>query len=197
MLALLAPRLLAPERTLTECVIKQQDQLGAAHMKIEMSIIALVFLGGCAMPGPTYFHRSIPFQESAFAPYSGGGNANIHGQAFLRTVGGDVRTCAGSHVQLIPATPYVVEIISAIHAGRSDVQSAMGPVIPYQRETVCDAQGNFGFENIPSGTWYVWTTVEWGVPGRYSIESQGGNLIKMVIAQHGENKIVLTGEDGI
>lgn len=36
------------------------------------------------------------------APFTASGPANFHGQAFLKTVGGEIKTCAGEDVVLIP-----------------------------------------------------------------------------------------------
>lgn len=46
------------------------------------------------------------------------GTASISGQAFLRTRGGDVKTCAGSKAFLAPSTPYTREAVAAWTSGR-------------------------------------------------------------------------------
>ena len=75
--------------------------LGAARMNKYMTIlVGTVGLMGCMTPMPYEF--TTPFSETDFGPWVGGGPANLKGQAFLRTVGGDVKTCAGAMVILFP-----------------------------------------------------------------------------------------------
>jgi hypothetical protein len=102
------------------------------------------------------------FDYSEHEPYAKPGDNGINGQAFLAQQDGSVVTCAGSRVLLLPATSYFREMFwHMIVAGRD----AESPERTYPglktmiRRTECDAQGNFSFSEIPSGTWFMLTEV--------------------------------------
>jgi hypothetical protein len=156
---------------------------------------------------------SVPFDVSDVASWSGNGPSNLRGQAFLKTVGGDVKTCAGEFVVLLPATPYVDEVIAKGKAAVSaDVDSRL---MTYSRKTICDAQGNFSFAGLPAQRWYVLTLVTWGVPhidapsarpgpltslllgipASPATDQQGGDLVQVVTLTPGDNQVFLTSRD--
>lgn len=130
----------------------------------------------------------------------------IEGNALLRTRGGDVRTCAGYQVALVPATTATERVIrEAFGEGDSAFKSARGladadPLPPSLAEDpriqsgVCDAQGDFAFDDLKNGEYFVVTQVLWDVPGAYGASNtQGGTLMQKVAVQGGETrKIVLT-----
>jgi hypothetical protein len=154
-----------------------------------------------------------PFAVGDLTPWLGQGPASLHGQAFLKTVGGDVKTCAGARVLLLPATPYVDELLAKAKAGIS-VQTEPR-LIAYSRSTICDAQGNFSFAALPAQRWYVLTSVTWGVPhidepgdqpapltslllgipGAPETDQQGGELLQAVTLTPGDNQAFLTYRD--
>lgn len=154
-----------------------------------------------------------PFAAGALAPWDGHGPANLHGQAFLKTVGGDVKTCAGARVLLLPATPYVDELLTKTKAG---ISVQVDPrLMSYSRSTICDAQGSFSFVGLPAQRWYVLTDVTWGVPhieepgdrsgpltslllgipAAPETDQQGGELMQVVTLTSGDNQAFLTYRD--
>ena len=140
-----------------------------------------------------------PFNSADFAAWGGAGPATLHGQAFLKTVGGAVKTCAGSRVLLLPATPYVDELLAKEKVGIA-VQ-ADPRLTSYSRTTICDAQGNFSFTGLPVKRWFVMTHVTWGVPqigdsgDQPQTDQQGGELIQEVTLAPGDNQAFLTYRD--
>lgn len=154
-----------------------------------------------------------PFRDSDLQPYLGKGTANLRGQAFLKTVGGDVRTCAGSRVLLIPGNAYGDEMIAKERANLTAKPDRK--FMAQIRDTICDAQGNFTFSSVPSARWYVSTAVTWGIPhieqpGERAgpitslifginpppeTDEQGGELIQAVSLQAGDNQAFLTDRD--
>lgn len=133
------------------------------------------------------------------------GNNSISGNAVLRTVGGEVRTCAGYPVTLVPVTAYATERFTAIYGNAQSgyVPLSQGktfsPANPHYeneagRTETCDSQGNFAFSGIADGSYYIVTMVVWGVPqSAYYTEQQGGPLFQRVDVSGGETKrIVLT-----
>ena len=153
------------------------------------------------------------YRDADFLSYAGKGAAKLHGQAFLRTVGGDVKTCAGSKVLLVPGNAYGDEVITQERAGLT--AKADSRFIARIRESICDAQGNFTFASVPAGRWYVSTVVTWGVPhieqpgesagpitsAIFGIapppktDEQGGELIQPVSLEAGDNQAYLTDRD--
>lgn len=154
---------------------------------------------------------SVPFVVEDFAAWAGSGAGNLHGQAFLKTVGGDVKTCAGERVLLLPGVPYVDELLEK---GRHGISVSPDPrLASYERSTVCDAQGNFSFTQLPAQRWHVLTRVTWAVPhiNPSSIhqsplasllfgvppqtDQQGGDLEQAVVVSTGDNQAFLTYRD--
>lgn len=130
-------------------------------------------------------------RDAAQIIHEKGDNA-IMGQAFLRQQGGDVVTCAGSEVYLFPRTSYATERMSAIYGTArhqamlvADIQTPMHPEYEAaMRETVCDAGGNFSFEEVADGSYFVQTAVFW----RAGYNWQGGSMMSPVVVAGGETK---------
>ena len=153
------------------------------------------------------------FNANDSAPWSGAGKSTLRGQAFLKTVGGDVKTCAGESVALVPTNPYFDELLEKWRVGVSvnPDPRALATV----RHSICDAQGNFTFTSLPTQRWYVLTSVTWGVPhiagpgedagplasALFGIppapttDEQGGPLLQAVALQLGDNQVYLTDRD--
>lgn len=157
---------------------------------------------GCAT-APVAIPLSSPYDPAAQAVRSG--SNTISGNAVLRTVGGDVKTCAGFPVKIVPVTPYGTERLSAVYGNGSSgyapsyAMKTFTPANPHWeteagRTETCDSQGNFTFSNIADGDYYVVTVVMWGVPqSAYYTAQQGGGLFQRVSVQGGETKrVVLT-----
>jgi hypothetical protein len=159
-------------------------------------IIAIAAFGaGCVTqttPQPT-----IPFDESALLPFGGKGTSTITGQAFLKTAGGEVRYGAGDNVLLIPVTPYTTEKVewfvgaNSINAGIGimALQNNLG-LQKYIRTVIGDGSGNFEFQNIPAGDYYILCPIFWSVPDS---DMTGGVALAKTHVGDGETvKIVVT-----
>lgn len=140
---------------------------------------------------PPVFQSSIPYSEQDAAFARRPGQRTISGQAFLRQNSGVVVTCAGSQVVLVPNTSHNAERMLFLYqsvaegyapailrrnAGGRDTRS-----VEDNRTTSCDAQGNFRFERVPPGNYFVVTTVSWNIPiGGGALAPQGGSLMRAV-----------------
>lgn len=116
----------------------------------------------------------------AARPFSSG-NA-ITGQAFLRTVTGQTRTCAGSPVRLFPVnadTEAFVRWTFGSPTGGFSRRSGWEPqpFDPIVLVRACDAQGAFAFDRLPDGDYYVAAVV--------SIETQTGGAVSYVVQEGG------------
>lgn len=156
--------------------------------------VALLLLAGCAAPPPP-----APMDlQSQFSPqdvqaFLGIGTGAVKGQGFLRQRGGGVVTCAGAPVQLIPATPYFREFLHQLRIGRRPgPDQSLDSYRTYFRRSNCDAQGNFEFDNLPAGSWFVMTEVRWTV-GHLP---QGGVLLREIsVPDHQAKQVFLSDSD--
>ena len=109
----------------------------------------------------------------------------------MRQVGGGVVTCAGSRVQLMPDTKYFREFHN-LRNWNITPENFNFKASSYIRETTCDAQGSFKFENLPSGKWIVKTNVSWGVPSTYTISLQGGDVYEFLETKNGISEVIIS-----
>ena len=110
----------------------------------------------------------------------------ILGQAFLLTQGGDVRTCAGRNVTLVPDIPYTEEVTSALSAGDTDIRNRDSRIALYRRIKRCDAAGRLRFAGLPAGKWIAATQVTWDAPTPYGPALQGGLVFGRVDTTDGD-----------
>jgi hypothetical protein len=157
-----------------------------------LGIVALcAALSGCAATPPPAPVATFNPSEAAFARAKGA--ATIKGQAFLRRNDGIVVYGAGSEVLLVPRVPNSEEAVQkGFGAGKLRMEvrlfgaNVMGNdfkfdpgLEPFIRRTKADGQGNFVFEAIPPGQYYVLTRVVWCIPTQYTCQQQGGDLMEV------------------
>jgi len=138
-----------------------------------------------------------PFDADQAAALVKPGVDIVSGSALIRQNGGGVVTCAGLPILLVPKTAYASERIKAIygntHRGHNSAYRAIQfePDIPsygrLQRETLCDAQGNFSFNDVADGSFYVIANITWSVGGSI----QGGGLMQTVTVSGGASQEVV------
>ena len=146
------------------------------------------------VPQPQVTETKSAFDASEVIYIHQPGPNTIRGQAFLRQRGGGVVTCAGQQVWLIPEGGYARERMMNIYstANRVAQQIAIADLpnaeyLNYTRDTVCDAQGNFAFEGIANGRYFVVTAVLWEVGG----VQQGGNIMAPIAVSGGETEVLI------
>ena len=163
-------------------------------MKITYALCILIFVAGCASSNqpliPTQ-EISAPFDVAQASQQLLPGPNFVKGNAFMRQRGGGVVTCAGQVVHLIPATPYAKARFFALYntneagvnIGRN-FRFVPDPPEYYTktREVKCDSQGNFTFERIADGDFFVATQVSWQVGN----STEGGNLMQRVTLSGGQ-----------
>jgi hypothetical protein len=151
---------------------------------------------GCAtyQPQPPV-QMQTTFNYEEHRAYSQTGTSTIRGQGFLRQKGGGTVTCAGNEVILVPATSFFREFIRLLRTGKipatENVDSSYKAIF---KQSQCDAQGNFLFDNLPSGNWLVMTEVRWSI----GYSQQGGVLMKEISISNNESvQVLLTDKDFI
>lgn len=159
-------------------------------------------LGGCVIPeAPSGTPvRAVPmktaFDPASLDPYKRTGHAEIAGQAFLTTRGGDVKVGAGREVVLFPATPFFREVATHMEHGYRPLayQTVRSQFHAAAHKTIADAQGNFEFRSLPAGDYMLEVEIRWEIPG-YGGGSviTGGMVRKFVTIADGEElRVMLT-----
>lgn len=160
-----------------------------------------IALTGCATVAPVTLTKT--FDENAAKRMLEKGTNTIRGSALIRQRAGGVVTCAGRSVHLIPATDYATERVMTIYGnaergfhsagfGSKKITFNESPAEYWRqsRQTICDAQGFFKFENISDNAFFITTNIVWKL-NDYFLE--GGALIQRVAVQGGEiREIVLS-----
>jgi len=155
-------------------------------------LMGLLFLGltGCVSKPQTQMRTAFSLKD--FEPYKANGLGKIYGQAFLKTRGGDVKVGAGDKIVLWPFPPFMKEVISLKDQGHSITnytQEMVQQMLPYVRESIGDAQGNYEFTGLPPGDYFLEVTIKW-LAGN---QTTGGVIRKPVTLGEGQvMKVVLT-----
>lgn len=130
------------------------------------------------------------FHEEDFAWSTKAGTAKLTGQAFVKTMGGDVKYCAGNEVYLVPGTRYADALTNMPKRANSRVKHPEG-YAKYRRTTIGDGMGNFEFTNLPAGRWYVGCVVAWVYDAGMYTGTTGALAEAMVTLAEGESKRVV------
>lgn len=119
------------------------------------------------------------------------GSATVEGSGFLRQRGGDVVSCAGSSVWLVPDTSYFQW---ASGQDRFTVQEALlnPEVTEYVRTESCDVEGRFSFTQVPNGEYLAGTIVTWEVfdDNPFTDDTQGGIVFVPVSVESDDTQTV-------
>lgn len=162
------------------------------------------------------------YDEKDFFPFLKKGTSSITGQVFLKTRGGDVKYGTGNQVLLFPITPFTKKLSSLdddlliAATGSKDVSSLKSSTSnlfekitngigirfewdKYKKATTADGGGNFEFNNLPAGEYYLESSVFWEVVdvnhySHYAYTKESGGIVKKQIKiSDGESlRIMLT-----
>lgn len=171
--------------------------------KTILILAVALMLSGCVQtmynqgPAVTTITPQAIFKAEEAQHIKTSGNNTIKGEAFLKTQGGDVKTCAGNKVTLMPITAYATERITYLCGKVNDAgyigayastkvafASTDQGFLDHMKTTFCDSTGRFIFENIANGDYYIETTVTW--LGGYPSTTQGGSLVQKVNVSNGQ-----------
>lgn len=171
-------------------------------MRLSVAVAAAALLSACATAQKPVVITTA-FDPAEIEWFQRPGDNVIRGNAVLRTVGGDAKTCAGLDVHLVPVSTYATERFRAIYgSAEGGLQPARTPVQlspadpryeAFRRSTRCDSDGDFVFSGLPDGSYFVTAPVIWGVHNGYFTEKQGGYVMQRVAVAGGERRdVVLT-----
>lgn len=136
---------------------------GARLMVFALALL----LSSCAFSGFVNSPRQVRFDESEFAAYRGPGSGTVTGQLAVRSsngaehVGNFGGSIAGVPVTLIPVTAYTKEMVER-EIGNGENLGASDPRLEkYVRVTKTDGNGDFVFNQVPEGDYFVSGLSEW------------------------------------
>lgn len=166
-----------------------------------MAIGALMLLAACG-PRAQSLSISNQFNPDEASHINRSGTASISGQAFLRTMVGEVRYAAGSIVHLVPASAYAKERFAKIYGTAKcsrmeiDHSGTDKRYMSMQKETKANGEGRFRFSNLAAGEYFLVTYVVWQVPqGRYGASTEGCGMYERVTAVEGrDTEIIMSGQ---
>lgn len=169
-------------------------------MKAKLIILSGLLLAGCQTPTSPTFSTvpRLPWPEAEYARLEKAGRNEVSGQAFLKTRGGDVKTCAGEKVTLSPVTTHSTQFFDIVVMGRHERFQELGGtadprIFEYLKQTTADASGRFRLYDVPPGEYYLYTVVTWEAPTGTGLQRQGGWVGMRVTVKDGErNEFVLT-----
>ncbi len=164
---------------------------------IFIGLAVSVFLTGCASRQPLTPSNKFNPVLTKFL-YENHGKSTIKGSAYLRKNSGEIVTCKGLDVGMIPVTPYSSERMQHIYSSTEQGYRAFSRGIPeftqtpdkyeqYVVKRVCDSQGHFTYENVGDGEYFITTSVQW----KSGNEKDGGILMQKVKVSNRETKKVI------
>jgi hypothetical protein len=169
--------------------------------RVFVAIAITLQLSAC-VSSPTKESQSVPFDESAVAFANQTGKSVISGQAFYtrdkngaNSVDNTTYTCAGHKVRLIPLSTYTkAETDPWVKKIQWSDPRPIGTAPYHERTAVCDAQGNFTFEQLPAGKWIVFSSIPFKNSKGFSVsganvnfreftETNGKNSVRVIMAE--------------
>jgi hypothetical protein len=153
--------------------------------------LIVMWLGGCQ----TTVQVQSRFEPKPAETALQSGTNTIKGSAFMRKRTGSIVPAAGEIVYLIPATPYAEERFAKLfpRGKLNPIQSSRNAdatdpdYVRLMRTTKGDKSGNFSFENVKPGPWFISTRVSWHEP-RADVPS-GGAIYERVDIK-GQDQVV-------
>ena len=164
-------------------------KLAGKIVRMLVALASVMALAGC-VPQRQVLTNTTMFNPDEVSWSTKPGNNTVTGFAVLRTASGEARTCAALLVRLIPDSAYARERMSGIYGSLSQGTTRVGgpaykedatdkAYVASVRETRCDGQGNFTFESVPNGVWYVSASVVWSVNHSRGA-TEGGAMMKRI-----------------
>lgn len=157
-------------------------------MKGFFAVLSFLLLAGCVQQPPMEYYSGFPAMTYSELPKSGTGT--VTGQVFMRTIGGDVKYGAGSPVLLLQDTEYMRQFYNAAMENKRAPQIDTR-AISAGFKAQANGSGEFTFNNVPPGDYFVASEVRWGAPTRYGISNQGGPVIVTTTVSDGSVSTVM------
>ena len=116
--------------------------------------LALLTLGGCLLRKEAV---AVAFDAAEHAPWQAKGTAGIDGEGFLRRPNAFLARCSGGIVYLLPDTTYFRDFLRIRKSGVyvEDDPAVREAFAKGARQTQCNMNGRFYFQELPAGKWHV------------------------------------------
>lgn len=161
-----------------------------------LGVLSLLVASGCTSAPPAQILT--PFFDGDFATWNKSGPYTVTGQAFFKMPSGQVITCAGENVSLVPAVAYNTELEQHLQRGEGYPPNYDRHAHKYDHKAMCDGAGKFSFDGIPALNWLVVTRVSWQEPSSIPYmgpDSKGGYLFSEIQVDEAHTKVVLSNQD--
>jgi hypothetical protein len=158
-------------------------------MRALIMLVAALLLCSCVAPHPAA-PRLQTFNEADYRFSLQDGTATVSGEAFLTTRGGEIRPGAGRVVQLIPVTPYTTEVFERQFINRERLTPRVEKRLDrYVRVLNADSRGEFRFEHVPAGSYYLLCLILWEVDYE---ETRVAALGRVTVGEGEQKRVVVT-----
>lgn len=157
-----------------------------------VALLAAVLLAGCtgSLKRQPY---GAQFISDEYAPYERVGTGRLVGQAFLVQRSGFVVKGAGRTVMLVPVTSISTEWYEKYVVNGIEMQDADDRARQFSRVTQANGDGDFAFEGLPAGEYYVTCLINWQIPAGNITTTEGGIACAKVTVKDGQTtKAVVT-----
>ncbi len=163
-----------------------------------LAVFSLLVVTGCASEPPAQILT--PFFDGDFSTWNKSGPYSVTGQAFFKLPSGQVITCAGETVSLVPAVGYNTELEQILATGKGYPPNYNRQEHKYDHKTMCDGAGKFSFDGIPALNWIAVTRITWTEPSTIpymGADSKGGYLFSEIQVDDNHTKVTLSNQDFI
>ena len=165
-------------------------------MKLSVAVLITGLLFGCANTKKSDNNAPIKiinkFDEEAVKWFKTKGQGSIKGIAKFKSKSGVVRFGKEFRIELMPYSLYTEERLNKIYennqAGHVYVEDGIPKFTPDPKgyhdtkKTMCDKDGNFEFNNLPPGDYYVIAFMLW--------DQTGGGIMRHVMLSENEAKTI-------
>lgn len=104
--------------------------------------------------------RKIAYNATQYVPYTQKGEAKISGSVCPIMDDGKKKCFANVPVYINPVTDYSDEWYARGWAGTEFLEAADKRVLPFNKHVLTDEKGNYTFEGLPAGSYYVVTQIQ-------------------------------------
>jgi hypothetical protein len=137
----------------------QRRFMKACTLAAAFAFSALLFTS-CAWWFPVA-HR-VPFDEAEFAGYGAAGSGTVEGRIAVKGEDdGELHVGGDAYLTLLPVTSYTTEMVEREIGNGEMLGPSDARLRKYLRAATADDQGNFVFNHVPPGDYYLTGLVEW------------------------------------
>ncbi|WP_416307366.1 hypothetical protein [Neptunicella sp. SCSIO 80796] len=165
-----------------------------------LTVFSLMFSGMTYSAEPLSLQHRFKLEEVQWIKQKG--SATLSGKAFIRLEDGSYKGCAGFNIELLPVTPYSSERIFKTYGSNQQGQILLSQNPPsftpdakayHEMEIIsqCDQNGEFHFNNIKAGEFYVMAFIIWEEQQHGKNLKKGGGVMHYIRLQDHQPQHIL------